>query len=52
MSGSGRRTARMLARATGAPVFGTRTPLFKSHYDVYGFSPAYAHLLVEASKLD
>jgi hypothetical protein len=49
---SGRRTVRMLARAVRVPVFGTRTPLLKSHSDARGFSPAYAHLLVEASDLD
>jgi hypothetical protein len=47
----GRRTVRMLARTVRVPVFGTRTPLFKSHSDAEGFNPAYAHLLVEASEL-
>ncbi len=47
----GRRTVRMLARTVRVPVFGTRTPLLKSHSDAEGFNPAYAHLLVEASEL-
>jgi len=41
----------MLARTVQLPVFGTRTPLLKSHSDTNGFNPAYAHLLVEASDL-
>ncbi len=49
---SGRRTLRMLARTVRVPVYGTRTPLLKSHSDAGGFNPAYAHLLVEASELD
>lgn len=48
---SGRRTVRMLARAVRMPVFGTRTPLLKSHSGPEGFNPAYAHLLVEAAEL-
>jgi len=48
---SGRRTVRMLARALGRPVFGTLTPLLKSHSNAGGFDPAYAHLLVEAEAL-
>ncbi len=48
---SGCRTLRMLARTVRVPVFGTRTPLLKSHSDAEGFNPAYAHLLVEASEL-
>jgi len=47
----GQRTLRMLARTVQLPVFGTRTPLLKSHSDTNGFNPAYAHLLVEASDL-
>jgi hypothetical protein len=32
------------------PVFGATKPLMKSHYDRFGFNPAF-HVLVEATEL-
>jgi hypothetical protein len=51
VSPSGKRTLRLLARALHIPVFGTLKPLMKSHYDKLGFNPAFACILVEASKV-
>jgi hypothetical protein len=48
---TGRRTLRMLARTLDLPVFGTLVPLLKSHSNADGFSPAFSHILVEASTL-
>jgi hypothetical protein len=39
---------RLLARTLRVPVFGSNKPLMKSHYDEFGFNPAFAHVLVEA----
>ena len=51
VSASSKRTLRMLARTLRVPVFGTLKPLMKSHYDQFGFNPAFANILVEASEL-
>jgi len=51
VTAAGRRTLRLLARTLALPVFGTTRPLMKSHYDRYGFAPAFAAVLVEASNL-
>ena len=51
VSSGGQRTLRLLSRALGLPVFGTLKPLMKSHYNAYGFNPAFARVLVEASEL-
>lgn len=48
---SGQRTLRMLAQTLRVPVFGTQTPLLKSHSNADGFNPAFTHVLVEASAL-
>jgi hypothetical protein len=45
----GLRTLRMLSRTLHLPVFGTTKPLLKSHSNVAGFDPAFAHILVEAT---
>jgi hypothetical protein len=51
VSDAGQRTVRMLSRALGLPVYGTLVPLLKSHWDAAGFSPAFSHVLTEASHL-
>lgn len=48
---SGQRTIRMLARALRMPAYGTLVPLHASHWQVDGFNPAFACVLVEASQL-
>ena len=48
---AGQRTMRMLARTVRLPVFGSVRSLMKSHYDHDGFDPAFARILVEASRL-
>jgi hypothetical protein len=46
---AGQRTLRMLSQTLRLPVFGTLTPLLKSHSNADGFDPAFSHVLVEAS---
>lgn len=48
---AGRRTIRMLAHTLDLPVYGTRVPLLKSHSNIDGFDPAFAHVLLEAAAL-
>jgi hypothetical protein len=45
---AGLRTMRLLSYALGLPVYGTRTPLLKSHSNAAGFDPAFAHVLVRS----
>jgi hypothetical protein len=51
VSPSGQRTIRTLGWTLGLPVYGTKKPLFKSHYDARGFDPAFGHVLVESTQL-
>jgi hypothetical protein len=48
---TGQRTVRMLRQTLRVPVYGTGTPIFKSHSNAEGFDPAFSHILVEAAAL-